>query len=223
MFRSRPAAAFIAAAALAGCDVVGNDDSSSALTDPAVQSCLRDTIEVCYAQSFSPDECAALIEDRCLGGMDPGDPGNPGDPNDPACHQRVFDDCVAAGVDEMTCWALADDQCRDPDQPPGDPPCDPTDPDPMCVEAVRADCLAQGVDPMTCEAYAQQVCSNTEPPPGPDPMCVEAERQACLAQGVDPMTCEAYAWQVCDPGGGGGGGGGGGQDPGMPDPDGQMP
>jgi hypothetical protein len=214
MFRSRLAAAFVAAAALSACNIVDNDDgTSSAFSDPATQSCLRDTIEECYAQSLSPDECASLIEDRCLGGMDPGDPGNPGDPSDPACHQQVYDDCVAAGIDEMTCWAIADDQCRDPNGG------DPTDPgcgggtDPMCVDAVRADCLAQGVDPMTCEAYAQQVCANTEPPPppGPDPMCVEAVRQDCLAQGVDPMTCEAYANQVCDPANGGG-------DPGMPDP-----
>jgi hypothetical protein len=209
MFRSRLAAALVAAAALSACDVVGNDDASSALTDPAVQSCLRDTIEACYAQNLSPEECAALIENRCLGGMDPGDPGNPGDPGDPYCHQRVYDQCVAAGVDEMTCWALADQECRDPGQPPGDPPCDPTDPDPMCVDQVRADCLAMGVDPMTCEAYAWQVCSNTDPPPGPDPMCVEQVRQECLAQGVDPMTCDAYANQVCttDPSG---------NDPGMP-------
>ena len=40
------------------------------------------------------------------------------------------------------------------------------------------------------------------------------------------MTCESYANQVCDPAnggnGGGGGMGGGGQDPGMPDPNGNM-
>jgi hypothetical protein len=227
MFRSRAlGVALFAFASLCGCSIVGNDDSSSALSDPAVQSCLRDTIEACYAQNLSPEECAALIENTCLGGTDPGDPGNPGDPNDPECHQRVFDDCVAAGVDEMTCWALADDQCRDPSgDPPGgpnDPPCtDPPFPDPTCLESVRADCLAMGVDPMTCEAYAWQVCTNTDPPPGPDPMCVEEVRQQCLAQGVDPMTCEAYANQVCDPangGGSGGGGMGGGNDPGMPDP-----
>jgi len=171
MFRSRILAVAFAAASLGGCDVVGNDDNRSALSDPAVQSCLRDTIEECYAQNLSPDDCASLIEDRCLGGMD--DP--PGDPNDPECRQRVFDDCVAAGVDEMTCYAIADDQCRDPSQPPDDePPCtDPPGPDPMCVEQVRNDCLAQGVDPMTCEAYANQVCDPAngggQDPGMPDP------------------------------------------------------
>lgn len=149
--------ALVAMTSLGACDVVGNDDSASALTDPTVQSCLRDTIEECYAQNLPPALCAVLIEDRCLGGV--GQP--PGDPNDPDCHQRVFEDCVAAGVDEMTCWAIAGDSCGDPGQPPGDPPCTdppPPGPDPMCVERVRQNCLAQGVDPMTCESYAWQVC-----------------------------------------------------------------
>ncbi|KAB2887638.1 MAG: hypothetical protein F9K40_21200, partial [Kofleriaceae bacterium] len=76
MFRSHfLGVALVAMTALGGCDVVGNDDASSALSDPAVQSCLRDTIEECYAQNLPPELCAALIEDRCLGGgMEPPPP-----------------------------------------------------------------------------------------------------------------------------------------------------
>jgi hypothetical protein len=158
LFRFLLPVALVATATLAGCNVIDDDGSSSELSDPATQTCLRETVEECYAQNLPPDLCAALIEARCLddGGMPPGDPGDPNEPPcdppgpDPMCVERIYQECLAQGVDPMTCESYASQVCTNTDPPPG--------PDPMCVEAVREDCLAQGVDPMTCDAYANQVC-----------------------------------------------------------------
>ena len=69
----------------------------------------------------------------------PPPPCDPADPTcgGPSCTEQVFRDCLAQGIDPMTCAQLAAEACNEPPPPcaPGDPscpppPCDPSDP--MC-------------------------------------------------------------------------------------------
>lgn len=166
------------------------DDPESVFNDPSVQECLSDTIEICYAQQLSPDACAALIDANCLGGM-PQPPGDPGD-----CFEQVFADCVAAGVDEMTCWAIADQQCNN--QPPG---CDPAT-GANCCDPATGMCPPPPCDPMT----------DPNCPPDPPPMCDPATGVCCDAAGVccepngmcwppdPPEPCDPMTDPMCPPG-----------------------
>ena len=165
MSRSAPLGAMLlACAALGACSLyTDGEESNSTFNDPGVQECLSDTIAVCYAQNLTPDTCAALIEANCLGGM-PQPPGDPGD-----CVSQVVEDCVAAGVDEMTCWVIAHDQCNA--QPPG---CDPATGENCC-------------DPMTGENCCDPGTGMCPPPPcdpPPPPPCDPMTGMCCDASGV---------------------------------------
>jgi hypothetical protein len=77
----------------------------------------------------------------------------PGDPTcgGPSCTEQVFRDCLAQGIDPMTCAQLAADACNEP------PPCDPNDP--MCQP------------PPPCDP-ADPMCQPPPPSCDPaDPMC----------------------------------------------------
>ncbi len=174
-------AMLLVCAALGACDLYTSDEEpSSVFHDPSVQECLSDTIEICYSQNLSPDACAALIEANCLGGM----PQPPGDPMD--CVTQVHADCVAAGIDEMTCWVIAHDQCNA--QPPG---CDPATGENCCDPATGQNCC----DPMT--GMCPPPPCDPPPPPPCDPMtgvCCDAAGVCCDPNGV---CCEP--WGMCWP------------------------
>ncbi len=167
--------------ALAACNIADEPgDTETAFNDPSVQSCLAEVIELCYDQELTPDACAALIEAQCLNDV----PEPPG----PGCVEQVFGDCIASGIDEMTCWAIAHQQCNEPPLPPGCDPatgmCPPGCNDPAGCEPPPPPCDPMTgmcpppppCDPMTGMCPPPPGCDEPEPPqppepPGPPPGC----------------------------------------------------